>query len=175
MDLLAGGGDDQLFLAAGDEDVAVAIGVAKVARVQAAVAEDFGGSDGVVEVTGKETGALDEDLVIVAERDLDAGQRLADAAGLGAVERVERNHSAFGEAVAFADRHADGFVKLREVLAEGGRSAGGDTQAASEAAAHLAEKEKVGDGQRQADARRYRLTLTAVARGGESQAERTVE
>src|ERR1039458_266931 len=175
IDLLAGGGDDQLFLAAGDEDVAFAIGVAEVAGVQEAVAQDFRCGDGVVEVTGKQTGTLDEDLVIVAERDLDTGERLADAARLGVVAGVERNHSAFGEAVALADGHADGFVNLREVFAEWGRSAGRHAQPASEAGAHFAEEDTVGQSQRHADASRHRLALTAVPRGGESQAERAVK
>ena len=43
VDFLAGGGDDQLFLAAGDEDVAVVVGVSDVAGVQPAIAQNFGG------------------------------------------------------------------------------------------------------------------------------------
>src|ERR1019366_2615926 len=174
-DLLARGRNDQLLLAPRDEHVAVTIHVAKVPGVQAAVAQYFGGGDGVVEIPGKEAGTLHQDLVIVAERDLDAGQRLADAPGLGTIQRVERDHAAFGEAVAFADRHADGFVELSEVLAEGGRSAGGDPQPASEAAAHFAEEDAVGQRQRHAYARRHRFTRVAVPRRRQSQAKRPIE
>ena len=130
---------------------------------------------GIVQIAGEQARALDQQFAIVANADLDAGQRLADAAGLGTVERVERDHAAFGQAVAFDQRHADGFVELRQVLAERGGAGGRDLQPSAETRADFAEEQAVGNGQRHANAQRNRLAFAAVARGGQRQAERAVE
>ena len=48
IDVFAGAKDDDFLLATGDEEIAASVGVAKIAGVQPAVANDLGGSLGAV-------------------------------------------------------------------------------------------------------------------------------
>jgi hypothetical protein len=76
------------------------------------------------------------------ESALQRPEALADAARLRAVERIERHHAAFGQAVALDERHADGFVELGEIFAQGRGAGRGHANPAAETLADLAEHQR---------------------------------
>ncbi len=91
--------------------------MAQVAGMEPAVVQYLGGGLRGVEGSGEEARAFHQDFVVLGNLHFHPGQGQADAAGLGPVERVECDHAALGEPVAFDDGQADGFVELGEVLA----------------------------------------------------------
>ena len=81
--------DDHLLLAAADEQLAVGADLADVAGVEPAVLERARRFLGGVEVAGRDVLAAHENLAVGGDLHLDAGDRLADRALLGAERMVE--------------------------------------------------------------------------------------
>ena len=79
-DVLAARGDDELLLAVDDLEVAVLVDRADVARVQPAVDDRFVGLVGLLVVPLEDVAAAADDLAVVGDHDLAAGDRLADRA-----------------------------------------------------------------------------------------------
>ena len=104
-DVLPARGDDDVLLAVGDRDEAVVVDRRDVARAQPAVlAQHLGGRLGLLEVAGEDGLAPDQQLAVLGDTQLEAGQRGADGAeavAVGAVRR--RRRRALREAVALED------------------------------------------------------------------------
>ena len=81
-EVLAARGDDDVLLAAGDRDEAVGVDRAEVAGVQPAVVDRAERRVVVLVVAAEDVRAADQQLAVVGDLDLDAGQRLADRAEL---------------------------------------------------------------------------------------------
>ena len=79
-DVLAAGGDDDVLLAAGDLDEAVGVDLADVAGVEPAVDDRLPGRLLVLVVALEDVRALDQDLAVVGDLDLAAGEGFADRA-----------------------------------------------------------------------------------------------
>src|SRR5690606_3730678 len=78
-DVLAARGDDELLLAVDDGEEAVLVEAPDVAGVDPAVLVDqLGGRLGAAQVAGGAGGAADEDLAVVGEFQLHAGEGAAD-------------------------------------------------------------------------------------------------
>ena len=90
-----------------------------------------------------------------------AGQQLADAAGLGPVERIQRGDASFGQPVAFDQRHADGGVEFGQILAQRRRARSRHANAPAQALANLREHDAVEEAQRDAASTGHRLAALA--------------
>src|SRR5207248_6254956 len=99
----------------------------------------------------RERGAADQQLALVADLELHARQRLADAAGPRSVERVQGSDTAFGESIAFDQRHSDGLVEFGQIRAQGRRARCRDVQTSAEPFANFAEDESMRKLQRPLD------------------------
>src|SRR5262245_18817163 len=117
---------------AGDEEVALGIEVAHVARAEAVVLhQDCGVLFGPVMVAPHDVRAADDDLAvdgIVRHRAIDldrhAGNRAPDAAHLAVAGIVRGGDGAgLGEAIALVDRDPEGVDERRHLRAEGGAAA----------------------------------------------------
>jgi len=73
MFVLAAGGDDDVFLAAGDVQKAVVVESAEVAGVQPTVHQRLACRVRVVVVAVEDVGAFDQDFVVVGDSHLDSG------------------------------------------------------------------------------------------------------
>ena len=83
-DVLAAGGDDDVLLAVGDADEAVVVDLGDVAGEEEAVAvKDLRGLVREVPVALHDRRALDAELAVVGDLDLDVGDRPADGAEPG--------------------------------------------------------------------------------------------
>lgn len=81
-DVLARGEDDNLFLAAGNEEVAVVVDVAQVAGVEPAVFNDFDGRGRAIPIALHHMRAAGEDFSIAGDPNFDVVDRAAGAAEL---------------------------------------------------------------------------------------------
>ena len=120
--------------------------------------------------------ALDQDLVVVAELDLAAGEHRADGAELVLVGVVDEGAGrGLGEPVALEDQDAGGVEPLGDVLVEGRGAGDEEADPAAEPVADLAEhqpvEQRVLDLQRQRD----RLALGLEPVDLEADLERLVE
>ena len=80
-DVLAAGGDDDVLLPVGDLDEAVRVDLGDVPRVEPAVrVEHRGRRLGILVVAGEDGLAADQQLAVVRDPELEAGQRRADRA-----------------------------------------------------------------------------------------------
>src|ERR1700739_1680713 len=95
-DFMAGIENDQVLDAAADAPVAAGIHFALIAGMEPAVFEDARGFFGAVPVAGKNIRPADNDLVVLAGFHFDAGNGLADAAGVGRDARVVHGADAAG-------------------------------------------------------------------------------
>src|ERR1700674_1094326 len=78
---------DQVFLAIGDEEIAIFVHVSDVAGAEPAVfAENFAGGFGIFIVALHDAGPLDEDFAVLGGADLDVGDRFPGTAH--AIQRV---------------------------------------------------------------------------------------
>ena len=114
IDVLAVAEDDDVFLASGDEEVAVGVAVAEVAAAEPAVAIHGGGGIGPLVVSGHDDAAAKGDFadagaavlgrrLAVEDLHFVAGQRLADGAHHVVVGRCDAGGAAgFGHAVSLA-------------------------------------------------------------------------
>ena len=126
--VLAAGGDDQLFLAVDDLEVAVAVQLADVAGVQPALGVDqLGRRLRLPEVPGGVDRAPDQDLAVVGQADLDPGQGRADGADLDLARPVAGGHpGGLGHAVHLDQGQAEGGEELGHVHGQGRGRAGGE-------------------------------------------------
>ncbi len=114
--------------------------------MQPAIAQHFGSGLGIAKVLGEQALALNEQLaVLFGDAQFHAGQRLADAAGLGLVERVQRHHAAFRQPVTLHQRHADRLVEFGEFLAKRRGAGSRNRQASAQACPHLLKEQPVGN------------------------------
>ena len=117
-EVLAAGRDDDVLLAAGDRQVAVVVELAEVAGVQPAVAvERLGGGLGVLPVAREDVRAAHQDLAVLGDRHLDAGQRRARPCrtGTGSGVLTVPTPVDLGHAVALQHRHARGVEELEDL------------------------------------------------------------
>jgi hypothetical protein len=120
-DVLAGGRDDDLLLAAGDAQEAVGVELAEVAAVEPAVGERLGRGSRVVVVAGEDVWALDEHLAVLGDAHCRSVERTADRADLdvsGGVHR--RGGRRLGQPVALQHREPDAAVEVSEPQPERG-------------------------------------------------------
>src|SRR5206468_13014496 len=83
----------------------------------------------ILEVTREDGRAADEQLAVIVEAELGAGQRRTDRAEPVAAEPVDRRRRrALGEAVALEDRDAERVEELRDVLREWRAAGDGETK-----------------------------------------------
>ena len=129
----AGAGRDQVALAAGDRDEAVLVDGAEVAGVQPAVDEVRAGGVVVAVVAEEHVGALDEQLAVIGEAQLDAGERFSGCpkeqafGGALAVAVKGRRPAALGLAVGLLDEDVEPGEELERLGVE--RRAAGDADA----------------------------------------------
>ena len=125
-DVLAGRGDEQLLLAAGDRQVAGVVELADVTAVEPAVVVDgLGRRIRVVVVAAEDDAALDQHLAVVGDLDGGAWHGSTDAADADRVRPVQRAaRGGLGQSVALEDRHADAAEEVPEPGAQ--RRAAGD-------------------------------------------------
>ena len=129
--------DDHFLLAAPDAQLSAGVELADVAGVKPAVAERAARLLRSVEVAARHVLAADEDLAVVGDLDLDAGDRLADGA-LGRMERmVQRDdRRRLGEAVTLNDDKAQASPERLELGIERGRADDDRPELESEHAMH---------------------------------------
>ena len=124
-DFFAGGEDDEFFLAAADGEEAIGVELGQVARVEPAVADDFGGGGLVLPVAEHDVGAAGEQFAVGGDAYFDAGNCLADGAEAAGVARGDCDYGrGFGQAVAGQKRQA--------LVGVPGFDVGGDGCAAAE-------------------------------------------
>src|SRR5579859_4872311 len=145
-DVLAGGGDDQVFLAVHDAHEAVAVHRANVAGAEPATQrEGLVGSSGVVVVAREDAGAAHQDLGVLVQPQLVAGEDCADGAEAIVGDAVEREAAAgFGEAPAFQQHDASGVEKFEDFEVERGGGGDGELNIAAERLTYTVEDEPVG-------------------------------
>src|SRR2546421_139933 len=90
--LLAARGDQQFLEAVGDEEIALLVEPPDVAGVEPAVAQRKARRFLAAEVALHDAGSAGEDLPLVADLHLDAGNRRAPPAGLSPARRLEAGH-----------------------------------------------------------------------------------
>ena len=146
-DVLAAGRDDDVLLAVGDLDEAVVVDLGDVARVEPAVGvEHLGRRGGILVVAAEDRVAADQELAVLGDSELEAGQRGADRPEAPALGRVRRRgRRALAEAVALEDPDPDRVEELGDLLAERRAARDRRPQAPAEAVADLREDEPVGD------------------------------
>ena len=102
------GRDDHLLLAALDVDAPLLVGAADVAGVQPAVGEGLRRGLGRAVVALGDVVAADEDLAVLGDLHLDAGDRLADRSAARLERMVERDDGrGLGQAVALHHEEAE--------------------------------------------------------------------
>ena len=115
-DVLAAGCDDQLLLAAGDEDESVVVDLAQIAGAEPPVLRESGGRRlGVVVVSNEDVVAFAEDLAVVVHGHIAAGvggAHRADAHEMRSVDGGRRGR--LGQPVAFVDLDADAAEEVAE-------------------------------------------------------------
>ena len=125
-DLLAVRRYDQFLLAARDVDVAVGIDGPDVAGVQPAVAQQLRPSlRGPCNIRAKEWGCGSA-IRLRRRPGIRRRAALCRCCRARRVERIKRRDAAFGQPVAFDQRHADRFVKFREIRAQRSGAGGRD-------------------------------------------------
>src|SRR5213592_4517594 len=112
--VLAGAVDDELLLAIDDLEVAVLVAHGDVAGMEPPVLVDrLTRALGILAVVRQDAGPSNQDLAIVGELDLDAGDRGPDRAELDARGRVARAQQALRHSPELGDRHTDGMEELQ--------------------------------------------------------------
>ena len=140
-EVLAAGGDDDVLLAARDVDVAVLVDRAQVAGVQPAVDDRAEARVVVAVVALEDVVALEEQLAVVGDPRLDAGQRAADRPEAVVLDRRVGGHrGGLGHPVALEHRHAAAVEELEDLLGDRRRAADGLAHAPAEDAAHVLEE-----------------------------------
>ena len=159
-DVFAAGRDDDVLLAVHDLQVSVLPG-ADVAGVEPALRIDrLRGELRILEVALEDMRAPREDLAVLGQRHLDAGDRLPDCLDPGALDAVDRDHARrLGQPVSLDERDTEGMVVL-EQLGRGRRRAAHGDAGAVEAEPSLEWRERrpggeaIGEDQPEGSARR---------------------
>jgi hypothetical protein len=145
-DVFAAAADEDVLLAVGDDEVPAGAPAPDVAGVEPALGiERLGGGIGIAPVALHDVGTARQDLPILRYADLHVVQRLAHGAQLDIVEAVDGEHwSGFGQAVALEDGDADGEEEFGNIHREGCPAGDEEAQAPAEAFAKLPEDKAVG-------------------------------
>src|SRR4051812_8872283 len=158
--VLAAGGDDDVLLPSGDEDVAVLVDARDVAGVQPAVDDRAEAGVVVAVVALEDVRPLEQELAVLADPALDAGQQLADRAEAVLRERrVRRDGRRLGHAVALEHRHAAAVEELEDLLGDRRRAGDRVLQPPAEDRAHVLEELLVGLLERLLELGRHRLAV----------------
>jgi hypothetical protein len=159
-DVLAAGGDDDVLLAVGDHEVAVLVDVADVAGVdEALLVERRPRRLFVVVVAGEDGVRPDEDLAVLGEPQLHAGERPPDRSELERarpVDRCGRRH--LREPVALEHEDVDRVEELGDLAGERRAARVRDPEPAAEPLLHLRVDEAVGEAMLSCEERRHRPT-----------------
>ena len=143
--VLAARGDDDVLLAAGDEQEAVLVDAAEVAGVQPAVLDRAERRVVVLVVALEDVRALEQHLAVVADPDLEPGQRLAHRAEAVGVDGGDgRRGGGLRHAVALEHRHAAGEEELEDLLRDRRGARGRLAQPAAERGADVLEQRLLG-------------------------------
>ena len=141
------GGDDDVLFAAGDLDEAVGVDLADVAGVQPAVDDRLAGRLLVLVVPLEDVGALDEDLAVVGDLHLAAGEGFADRADLEVVGGGDRRRGrGLGHPPALEHEHAGGVEEAQDLGVDRGGAGDREAQIAAEEVADFREHLLVGEG-----------------------------
>lgn len=145
-DVLAVGGDEHLLDAALDVKIAVLVDVALVAGVEPAILVDRLAGGLLAVVAPHQGAAPHQNLVVVAQLDLDAAERQAHRADLVAAARVDADGGRdLGQAVALQDLDPDGLEELDHFRVDGRAAADDAAQAAAELLTDLLVEEQLAD------------------------------
>ena len=146
-DVLPAGRDDDVLLAIRDHEEAVVVEVPDVAGMHEAFVVERRARRLVVAVVAGEDGVrAEQDLAVVGDPDLDAGQRLADGAELEGRRAVDgRGGRHLGEPVALEHEDVDRVEELGDLARERRAAGVRDAQAAAEPLLDLRVDEPVGD------------------------------
>src|SRR5262249_20118359 len=108
-DVMAGIQDDQVLDSANDAPVAAHADFSLIAGVEPTVANGLRGSFRTIPVARENIGAIDKDLVVLAQLHLDAGNAQADASGFDGQPRIVHRTDAgrFGKAVRLQHGNAE--------------------------------------------------------------------
>ena len=118
-DILAAGRDNEVLLAAGDNELAVFINLTQVAGVVPAILEGLGRGFRIIPVTVEDDIALDADFAFLIDAEGHATHRRANSAD-GLIHKVHRGRGGdLGQAIALIDRDADAAVPVQQVMAHG--------------------------------------------------------
>ena len=140
-EVLAAGGDDDVLLAARDVDVAVIVDGAEVAGVQPPVDDGAEARVVVAVVALEDVVALEEQLAVVGDPRLDAGQHAPDRAEAVVLDRRVGGHRGrLRHPVALEDGDAAAVEELEDLLGDRRRAADGLAHAPAEDRAHVLEQ-----------------------------------
>ncbi len=133
------------FLRPGDRQVAVLVERAEVAGVQPAVLDRAEARGGAVVVAVEDVRALDQDLAVLGDPQLDARERPPDRAEAVVLERRDRRGGGgLGHAVALEHGHAAGVEELEDLVGDRCGAARRLAHVAAEDRAHVLEELLVG-------------------------------
>ena len=117
--ILAAGRDNEVLLAAGDNELAVLINLAQITGVVPAILEGLRGGFWVIPVAVEDDIALDADFAFVIDAEGHATHRRANGADR-VIHKVHRGRGGdLGQAIALIDRDADTAVPVQQVMAHG--------------------------------------------------------
>ncbi len=130
---LAAAGDDDVLLAAGERQIALGVEPAEVAGGEPALLEHLLGAGLVVDVPLEQGRAADQDLAVLGDVDVDAGQRSAHRAELLPAQRLHGDPAAgLGQPVAVVHEDADAGEEEGEFTVERGAAGDGAAQPTAE-------------------------------------------
>ena len=145
-DVLAAGGDDDVLLAAGDLEEAVGVDLADVAGVEPAVDERLAGRLVVLVVALEDVRPAHQDLAVVGDLHLAAGERLADRAELELVgPRDRRRGRGLRHPPALEHEHAGGVEEAEDLRVDRGGAGDRLDDPPAEQVADVRQHQAVGD------------------------------